>query len=106
MQSQQKVLCVEPLTERYLHVEHIVRIGKYLSKALEQHHKIFPDRDGMTSSELGGKLSLIFTEKEVEKLLKYLVKVGLFTQNDQYISLAEHQSAGITKQGRQSCTLP
>ena len=46
---------------------------------------------GMTRSELGGKLSLIFTEKEVEKLLKYLVKVGLFTQNDQFISLAEHQ---------------
>ena len=91
LQSQQKVLCVEPLTGRYLHVEHIVRIGKFLSKALEQHHKKFPDRDGMTRSELGGKLSLIFTEKEVEKLLKYLVKVGLFTQNDQYISLAEHQ---------------
>ena len=91
LQSQQKVLCVEPLTGRYLHVEHIVLIGKFLRKALKKHHNKFPDRDGMTRSELGGKLSLIFTEKEVEKLLKYLVKVGLFTQNDQYISLAEHQ---------------
>jgi selenocysteine-specific elongation factor len=34
---------------------------------------------------------LIFTEKEVEILLKYMVKLGKFLQNGQYFSLAEHQ---------------
>ena len=91
LQSQKKVLCVGSLSRRFIHVEHIVRIGKFLSKALGLYHKKFPDREGMTRSELGGKISLIFSDKEIEKLLKYLVKVGFFTQNDQNFSLAEHQ---------------
>jgi len=91
LQSQQKVLCVDPFSKRYLHVEHVERIGEFLSKVLAIHHKKFTDREGMTRSELGGKLSLIFTEKEVEILLKYMVKLGKFLQNGQYFSLAEHQ---------------
>jgi len=91
LQSQQQVLCVDPFSKRYLHVEHVERIGEFLSKVLAIHHKKFTDREGMTRSELGGKLSLIFTEKEVEILLKYMVKLGKFLQNGQYFSLAEHQ---------------
>ena len=91
LQSRKKILCVEPITMRYLHIEHVERIGNYLGKVLRKHHKKFPDREGMTRSELGGKLSLIFTEKEVENLLKYLLVVGAILQNDQYLSVAEHQ---------------
>ena len=91
LQSQQQVLCVDPFSKRYLHVQHVERIGEFLSKVLTIHHKKFADREGMTRSELGGKLSLIFTEKEVEILLKYMVKLGKFLQNGQYFSLAEHQ---------------
>ena len=91
LQSQQQVLCVEPFSKRYLHVEHVERIGQFLSKVLSKHHHKFPDREGLTRSELGGKLSLIFTEKEVEILLKYIVKSGMFLQNAQYYALADHQ---------------
>ena len=91
LQSQQQVLCADPFSKRYLHVQHVERIGEFLSKVLTIHHKKFADREGMTRSELGGKLSLIFTEKEVEILLKYMIKLGKFVQNGQYFSLAEHQ---------------
>ena len=91
LQSQQQVLCVDPFSKRYLHVQHVERIGEFLSKVLTIHHKKFADREGMTRSELGGKLSLIFTEKEVEILLKYMIKLGKFLQNGQYFSLVEHQ---------------
>ena len=91
LQSLQQVLCVDPFSKRYLHVQHVERIGEFLSKVLTIHHKKFADREGMTRSELGGKLSLIFTEKEVEILLKYMIKLGKFVQNGQYFSLAEHQ---------------
>ncbi|MCS5545452.1 MAG: selenocysteine-specific translation elongation factor [SAR324 cluster bacterium] len=91
LQSQKKILCVESITRRYLHIEHVERIGNFLGKVLGKHHKKFPDREGMTSSELGGKLSLIFSGKEVESLLKYLLKVGALLQNNQYFSLVEHQ---------------
>ncbi len=91
LQSQQQVLCVDPFSKRFLHVQHVERIGEFLSKVLTIHHKKFADREGMTRSELGGKLSLIFTEKEVEILLEYMIKLGKFVQNGQYFSLAEHQ---------------
>ena len=43
----------------------------------------FKDRECMTRSELSGNLSLIFKEKEVEILLKCIVKMGLFLRNEQ-----------------------
>ena len=91
LQSQQKVICVDPVSKRYLHVEHVERIGEFLSKVLAIHHKRFEDREGMTRSELGGKLSLVFTEKEVEILLKYMCKLKKILQNGLYFSLVEHQ---------------
>jgi len=90
LQSQQQVLCVDPICKRYLHVEHVERIGQFLCKVLAMHHNKFPDREGMTRSELAGKISLIFTEKEVEVLLKYMVKVGTILQNEHYFAMAEH----------------
>ena len=91
LQSQQQVLCVDPICKRYLHVEHVERIGQFLCKVLAMHHNKFPDREGMTRSELAGKISLIFTEKEVEVLLKYMVKAGTILQNEHYFAMAEHQ---------------
>ncbi len=49
-----------------------MRVGKFVSRVLNNHHQKFPDREGMTHVELAGKLSFIFTEKEVGNLLKYL----------------------------------
>ena len=73
LQSQQQVLCVNPISKRYLHVEHIERISDFLCKVLALHHEKFKDREGMTRSELGGKISFIFTEKEVEFLNRVLI---------------------------------
>ena len=92
LQSQQQVLCVNPISKRYLHVEHIERISDFLCKVLALHHEKFKDREGMTRSELGGKISFIFTEKEVEILLKYMVKLCKFLQKGQYFALEGHQT--------------
>jgi selenocysteine-specific elongation factor len=93
------VLCVNPISKRYLHVEHIERISDFLCKVLALHHEKFKDREGMTRSELGGKISFIFTEKEVEILLKYMVKLCKFLQKGQYFALEGHQT--IVSQGQE-----
>ena len=91
LQSKQKVVCLDKLSKRYLHVEHLGRIANYLKRILEFHHKKFSDRKGMTRSELAGKLNLIFNEREVEVILKYIVNLGGLTQNSNYYHLLEHQ---------------
>jgi len=91
LQKQGQILCVDSASSRYLHVDHVKLVGKYVSKVLNNHHKKFPDREGMKHAELAGKLSLIFTEKEVEKLLKYLCDSDVILQQGKYFYLEDHQ---------------
>ena len=90
LQSKKKIFCVNNLTKRYLHFEHIDNISHYVMRILELHHKKFIDRKGMTRAELVGKLRLIFNEKEVETLLNYLVKENRLLKNGDYYHLLEH----------------
>jgi selenocysteine-specific elongation factor len=45
----------------------------------------------MTNAELAGKLSLIFTEKEVGNLLKHLCDFDMILQQGKYFYLENHQ---------------
>ena len=92
LQKQGQILCVDSVSSRYLHVDHVKRVGKFVSRVLNNHHKKFPDREGMTHAELAGKLSLIFTEKEVENLLKYLCDSDMILQQGKYFYLEDHQA--------------
>ena len=92
LQKQGQILCVDTISRRYLHVDHVKRTGTFISRVLKNHHQKFPDREGMTHAELGGKLSLIFAEKEIENLLKYLCETGLIVKNGQYYCLKDHRA--------------
>ena len=97
LQSRQQILCVDPTEKRYLHAAHLERIGNFLQKVLRHHHQRFPEREGMNRVELGGKLSLLFQDREMELLLKYLVKNGMFVSRGAFYALEEHEG-GISEQ--------
>jgi len=92
LQKQGQILCVDLVSNRYLHVDHVKRVGEFVSRVLNNHHQNFPDREGMTHAELAGKLSLIFTEKEVGNLLKYLCDSDMILQQGMYFYLEDHQA--------------
>ncbi len=106
LQSRQQILCVEPVKKRFLHSAHIERIGNFLQKVLKHHHQRFPEREGMNRVELGGKLSLLFQDREMEVLLKYLVKIGMIVSRGAFYALEEHEG-GVSEQTEemmQRCT--
>lgn len=92
LDKQGLIFCVDLVSRRYLHVDHLKRVGKFVSRVLKNHHQKFPDREGMLHAELAGKLSLIFTEKEVENLLKYLCDSGIVLKKEKYFYLENHQA--------------
>ena len=92
LQKNGQILCLDSITSRYLHVDHVKRVGDFISRVLKIHHQKFPDREGMTHAELAGKLSLIFSEKEVENLIKYLCDADMILQQDKYFYLEDHQA--------------
>ncbi len=91
LEKKGQVLCIDSVSGHYLHVEHIKRIGAFVSRVLKKHHSKFPDREGMTHAELAGKMTLIFTDKEVDNLLKYLCNSDIILQNNKYFCLENHQ---------------
>ena len=92
LQKKGQIICVNTVSSRYLHVDHVKRVGKFVSRVLNNYHQKFPDREGMTHAELAGKLSLIFTEKEVENLLKYLSASDMILQQGKYFYMEDHQA--------------
>lgn len=104
LQSQQKIVCVDTANKRYIHNKHIERIGEFLSKVLSGYHKKFPEREGMKKNEISGKLSLIFNEREMDTVLKHLVKQELFLLNIQYYALPEHKK-NVSKEWQDSLKL-
>ena len=92
LQKKGQVFCLESVSGRYLHVDHLKRVGKFVNRVLKNHHQEFPEREGMTHVELAGKISLIFSEKEVENLLKYLCDSGMILQKEKYFFLENHKA--------------
>ncbi len=78
--SQGKVVQMDPAEKKYVHATVLDRVGQYLVRVLEGFHKAHPERDGMTRAELAGKLSLIFSDKEVGVVLQRLVKQERISQ--------------------------
>ena len=92
LQSRRKILCVDPVRKRFVHVDHLERVGKFLLKVLETHHRNYPEREGMNRVELGGKLSLLFNDREMEVLLKFFVKNEMLTAHQSLFALPGHES--------------
>ena len=92
LQKQGQIFCLDLVSGHYLHVDHIKRVGKFIIRVLKNHHQNFSEREGMTNAELAGKLSLIFTEKEVENLLKYLCDSHMILQQGKYFYLKNHRA--------------
>ena len=92
LRKQGQIFCLDSVSGHYLHVDHIKRVGKFIIRVLKNHHQNFSEREGMTNAELAGKLSMIFTEKEVGKLLKYLCDFDMILQQGEYYYLENHQA--------------
>ncbi len=92
LQKKGKILCIDSVSGRYLHIDHVKRIGEFISRVLKNHHHKFPEREGITHAELSGKISLIFTEKELENLLKYLCDSGIILKQGKYFFLGNHKA--------------
>ena len=54
LQKQGHILCLDSVSKRYLHVDHVKRLGEFVSRVLNNHHQKFSDREGMTHAELAG----------------------------------------------------
>ena len=88
---------VNPAEKKYLHESTVDRIGGFIQRVLGSHHKAHPERDGMSRVELAGKLSALFSDKEVGALLGRLTKKGVIAQNGQIFRLDSHEG-GLTGQ--------
>jgi len=101
LQSLQKIMCVDPVEQRYLHMDHIQRLGDFLCRVVQSFHQTYPERSGMTQAEFQSKLSLLFkNDRSVEHLLRYLVKQNRLAQQDQTFHLPSHQSHRTTDHER------
>ena len=95
--SLQKIICIDPVYKRFLHVNHVDRIGIFIKRVIELFHQKFPERQGMTKAELSGKLSLLLrNEKEITQILKFLVKSKKLEEthrngDDHYYHLPDHR---------------
>ena len=87
LQKNGKIFCIDSVSRKFLHLDHLKRVGKFVCGVLKNHHQKFPEREGMTHSELVGKLSLIFSEKEVENLLNNLCVSEVIFQKGKYFFL-------------------
>jgi selenocysteine-specific elongation factor len=72
--SQGTVVQMDPAERKFVHAAALDRVGRYLERVLASFHAQHPEREGMTRAELSGKLSLIFSDKEVGVILQRLVK--------------------------------
>ncbi|HEX9844566.1 MAG TPA: selenocysteine-specific translation elongation factor [bacterium] len=93
LSSQGTIFNVDPAERKYLHASTVERIGGFVQRVLAAHHKAHPEREGMSRVELAGKLSLIFSDREVGHILQRLVKRGRIGQADQVYHLPEHRKS-------------
>jgi selenocysteine-specific elongation factor len=78
--SQGSIVQLEAADKKYLHAAALDRVSKYLERVLAAFHQSHPEREGMTRAELAGKLSLIFSDKEVGVILQRMVKQDTIVQ--------------------------
>jgi selenocysteine-specific elongation factor len=92
--SQNRIVAVDTgEAPRYLHPQAMERVAGFLERVIEGFHKQFPEREGMARAELAGKLSLLFSEKEVGAILQRLVKQGRLFLNGQLYARAGHRKS-------------
>ena len=91
LSSQGQAVNIDPGDNpRFVHAHALERVASFLERVLESYHKAFPEREGMSRAELAGKLSLLFSEKEVGAILQRLVKQGRAFLNGQAYARAGH----------------
>jgi selenocysteine-specific elongation factor len=93
LSSQGTIFNVDPAERKYLHASTVERIGGFVQRVLAAHHKAHPEREGMSRVELGGKLALLFNDKEVGQLLQRLAKTGRIAQDGQTFRLGGHEKS-------------
>ncbi|MCZ6629150.1 MAG: selenocysteine-specific translation elongation factor [SAR324 cluster bacterium] len=91
LSSTGRVIQIDQGEGKYIHQETLDRIANFVQRVLEAHHRNFPEREGMTRPELAGKLSLIFSDKEVGMVLGRLAKQKRIAQEGQVYLLPGHQ---------------
>ena len=91
LSSQGKIFQLDPDSRRFVHQQTVERVGRFLKRVLGDFHQSHPEREGMTRAELSGKLSLIFSEKEVSRLLQRLVRDGQMALEGQFHHLPTHE---------------
>lgn len=91
LSSENRIFCVDPERKKYIHEDSLARIAALVERLLAEHHRAFPEREGMSRAELAGKLSLIFADKEVGNMLQRLVKRGRLNQTGQAYQLQGHE---------------
>ncbi len=87
------IYCVDNAEKKYLHESTVERIGGFMQRMLAAHHAAHPERQGMTRVELGGKLSAIFSDKEVGALLQRLAKNGALQVEGQTYRISGHEKS-------------
>jgi selenocysteine-specific elongation factor len=93
LSSRGTIFNVDPAERKYLHASTVERIGGFVQRVLAAHHKAHPEREGMSRVELGGKLALLFNDKEVGQLLQRLAKTGRIAQDGQTFRLGGHEKS-------------
>jgi selenocysteine-specific elongation factor len=91
LSSQGKVIQIDPADRKFVHRYTLERIGNYVRKVLDQHHRQFPEREGMARAELAGKMAALFNDKEVGGILSRLGKDGVIEQNEQLFRNPGHE---------------
>ena len=102
LSSQGTVVNIDPQEKKFIHRHTLERIGRFLVRVLEQFHQNFPEREGMTRAELAGKLSTLFSDKEVAQMLGRLTKDGVIDQQEQVFRNPGHEG---TVSGEQEALL-
>jgi selenocysteine-specific elongation factor len=93
LSSQGRIMLVDPAEKKYLHESTVGRVGHFIERVLAAYHRTFPEREGMSRVELGGKLAALFSDKEVAALLTRLVKGGRLVQTEQTYRIAGHEKS-------------
>ena len=93
LSSQGRIINIEPQERKFIHRHTMERIGRFLVKVLEQHHRAYPEREGMTRPELAGKLATLYQEREVGHILARLGKDGVIEQHGQVFRNPGHEKS-------------
>jgi len=93
LSSRGTVISIEAAEKKVIHAGTMELIAQFIERTLANHHRHFPEREGMTRAELAGKLSLLFSEREVGTLLQRLVRQGRIAQAGQSYRQVGHEKS-------------